>query len=53
MPDTIQELKWNMTQEINSITPETLIKVMNSTFKRSHCCLTNTGGHIKDIVFHS
>ena len=31
MPVAIQELKRNITQEINSITPETLSKVMNST----------------------
>ena len=48
MPDTIQELKRNITQEINSIT---LCRVMNSTVKRTHCCLTNNGGHLKDIVF--
>ena len=54
MPDTIQELKrTNITQEINSLTPETLSKVMNSTVKRAHCCLTNNGGHPKDIVFYT
>ena len=53
MPDTMQELKRNITQEINSITPETLSKVMNSTVKRGHSCLTNNEGHLKDIMFHT
>ena len=53
MPDTKQELKLNITQEINSITPKILKKVMNSTVKRSNCCLTNNEGYLKDIVFHT
>ena len=53
IPDTIQELEWNITQEINSMTQEILSKVMNSTVKRPHCCLTNNGSQLKDIVFHT
>ena len=53
MPDTAKELERNITQEINGITPETLSKVMNSTGKGTHCCLTNKGGHPKDTAVHT
>ena len=43
MPDTMQELKLNITQEMNSIAPDTLSKVMNSAVKRALCCLTDNG----------
>ena len=51
MLDTMQELKQNITHEINCITPEILSKVMNSTVKRAHCCLTDNGGDLKDIMY--
>ena len=53
MPDTLQQLKRNIIQEINSISQETLMKVMNSTVEKARQCLTNNGGHLKDIVFHT
>ena len=53
MPDTLQQLKRNIIQEINNISQETLMKVMNSTVERARQCLTNNGGHLKDIVFHT
>ena len=52
MPDTLRQLKRNIIQEI-SISQETLMKVMNSAVERARQCLTNNGGHLKDIVFHT
>ena len=51
MPDTLQQLKRNIIQEIN-ISQETLMKIMNRTV-RARQCLTNNGGHLKDTVFHT
>ena len=53
MPGSLQELKQNIIREINNISPETLRKVMDSTVARARHCLTNNGGHLKDIVFHT
>ena len=53
MPDTLKQLKRNIIQEINNISQETLMKVMNSTVERARQCLTNNGGHLKDIVLHT
>ena len=51
--DTVQELKQKIIQEINSITPEKLSKVMNSTVGRAHYSLTDNGGHLTDMVFQN
>ena len=43
----------NIIQEINNISQETLMKVVNRTVERARQCLTNNGGHLKDIAFHT
>jgi len=53
IPGSLHELKQNIIREINNIPPETLRKVMDSTVVRARHCLSNNGGHLKDIVFHT
>ena len=53
MPDTLQQLKRNIIHEINNISQETLMNVVNSTVERARKCLTNNGSHLIDIVFQT
>ncbi|MEM8940500.1 MAG: hypothetical protein AAGC64_14275 [Bacteroidota bacterium] len=51
-PTTLQDLKRNITAEINMISADTLWKVMhNSMIERVHECSRQAGDHIKGIVF--
>ena len=52
-PNTLQELKLKIIQEISRITPEMLSAVMNSFIKRVRLCLTKNGSHLNDIIFHT
>lgn len=52
-PNTLQELKLKIIQEISRITPDMLSAVMNSVIKRARLCLTNNGNHLKNIIFHT
>ena len=52
-PNTLQELKLKIFQEIGRITPEMLSAVMNSFIKRVRLCLTKNGSHPKDKNFHT
>ena len=49
-PNTPQELKLKVIQEISRITQE-VSTVMNYFIKRVRLCLTNNGNHLKDIIF--
>lgn len=52
-PNTLQELKLKIIQEINRIIPEMLSAVMNSVIKRVRLCFTNNGNHLNNIIFHT
>ena len=45
------QLKNNIIEEINRITPDILEKVMENTVRRIRLCLNNNGEHLKDIIF--
>ena len=51
MPDILQQLKRNIIQKIN-ISPDTN-ESKKSTVEKVRQCLTNNGGYLKDIVFHT
>lgn len=51
-PATIPQLKTNIRNEILSITPEILRKVMENVLKRAQMCEAENGHHLRDIVFH-
>ena len=52
-PNTLQEIKLIIIQEISRITPEVLRKVMDNVIERVHSCLNNFGRHLKDVIFHT
>ena len=52
-PNTLSELKVNITEEIKRITPCVLEKVMESTVKRMRTCLDSNGQHLKDVIFEN
>ena len=51
MPNTLHELKHNIFEGINRITPDLLEIVVENTVRRIHLCLNNNGEHLKDIIF--
>ena len=51
MPNTLHELKNNVIEEINRLTPDILEKVMENTVRRILFCLNNIVEHLKDIIF--
>ena len=51
MPNTLNELKNNIIEEINRITPDIFEKVMENTVRRIRLCLNYNGDHLKDIIF--
>ena len=50
-PDTINDLKRNIDDEMRSISPEILSNVMRSVLDRANQCETENGKHLKNIVF--
>ncbi|XP_023311192.1 uncharacterized protein LOC111692289 [Anoplophora glabripennis] len=52
-PRTIQQLKNNIRDEINNITPEVLRKVMENVLERARICEAENGHHLRDIIFHN
>lgn len=52
-PRTIEELKTNIRDEINNITPEVLRKVMENVLERAHLCEAENGHHLRDIIFNN
>lgn len=50
-PQTIDQLKENIRNEIASITPDILKKVMDNAAIRVQCCIEENGGHLKDVIF--
>ena len=51
MPNTLYELKNNISEEINRITPDILEKVMENIVRRLRLCLNNNGEHLMDIKY--
>ena len=51
MHNTPNELKNNIIEKINRITPDILEKVMENTIRRIRLCLNNNEEHLKDIIF--
>lgn len=50
-PDSLQQLKANIREEIAKITPEMLEKVMKNAEKRADMCVAAGGSHLPDIIF--
>ena len=48
---TLHELKNNIIEEINRITPDVLEKIMENIVRRMRLRLNNSRGHLKDIIF--
>ena len=49
---TIEELKTNIRDEINNITPEVLRKVMENVLERAHLCEAENVHHLRYIIFN-
>lgn len=52
-PETLEQLKQNIRDEINEIPREMCENVMKNVLKRARICEANRGGHLSDIVFHT
>ena len=52
-PQTLDQLKNNIRQEIENIPVEILKKVMKNSIKRADFCRTAKGGHLVDIIFEN
>ena len=52
-PRTIPQLKNNIRNEIEVITPEILRKVMENVLERARMCEAENGHHLRDIIFHN
>lgn len=50
-PQTLEQLKENIRQEIANITPEILKNVMQNAIKRAQMCINENGRHLLDIIF--
>lgn len=50
-PQTLEQLKANIRQEIAGISTETLRKTMENAEKRTDLCMAANGGHLPDIIF--
>ena len=51
-PQSLIELKENITRKIREIRPETLEKVIAEVIKRAQICEAENGKHMQDVVFH-
>ena len=52
-PQTLDQLKSNIRQEIENIPVEILKKVMKNSIKRADLCRTAKGGYLVDIIFEN
>ena len=52
-PQTLDQLKNNIRQEIENIPVEILKKVMKNSIKRADLYRTAKGGHLVDIIFEN
>ena len=50
-PQTINDLKRNIEDQIRAISLKMLSNVMQSVLDRAIQCETKNGGHLKDIIF--
>jgi hypothetical protein len=50
-PQTLEELKLNIQNEIQKITPETLERVSDNMIKRVRLCLENDGKHFDHMLW--
>lgn len=51
-PRTLQQLKHNIRQEIEDLTPNVLTRVMEHAVKRAQLCIAVRGGHLTDVIFN-
>ncbi|KAI8123095.1 hypothetical protein CVS40_6188 [Lucilia cuprina] len=52
-PETLEQLKQNIRDEMNEIPREMCENVMKNVLKRARICEANRGGHLSDMVFHT
>ena len=52
-PQTLDQLKSNIRQEIENIPVEILKKVIKNSIKRADLCRTAKGGYLVDIIFEN
>ena len=52
-PLTLEALKEAIQQEVAAITPEMILKVMDSYRGRLHQCMNIQGRHLSDVLFKS
>ena len=52
-PQTLQQLKQNIRNEINAISADICGIVMKNVIERTCICLKNGGEHLAEIIFHS
>ena len=52
MPQTIEQLKQNITRLINEIGPEIRERVRNWS-SRMRAAQRSRGGHLNDVIFHT
>lgn len=52
-PQTIEQLKVNIREDIAAIQVETCENVMQNVLQRARICMVSRGGHLNDIVFHT
>lgn len=50
-PTTIEQLKENITREIQAIQPDMLARVMRNWTHRIRVCRASRGGHLNDVLF--
>uniref|UniRef100_A0A8D8SNF8 DUF4817 domain-containing protein n=2 Tax=Cacopsylla melanoneura TaxID=428564 RepID=A0A8D8SNF8_9HEMI len=51
-PRTIQQLKNNITQEIQALGANVLRSVMENALERARLCEAGNGQHLRDVIFH-
>ena len=52
-PETIEQLKINITNEIAALNEETLTSVMEHVLVRANLCEANGGNYLNDIIFRT
>lgn len=52
-PQTIQDLKMRISEEIESIGPELLRRVMQNFRQRLQYCIEAQGGHLNEVIFRN
>lgn len=50
-PQTLEDLKVNIRDEIEKIPKQMLRLVMENARKRANLCFESNGAHLKDVIF--